>query len=144
MAGIQGLIGAAPRYARMLRSQYWAPEKLDRYVEASLTRSLAAAMRIPFYRLRLNGLTPQAGELQSLPILPARSDSHPLGLGTIVTRPSDRSRHSRAYLGIHREAGWLLLRCSPSGQPVRGARQVSARERMEPHPAQRLAYVDQN
>jgi phenylacetate-coenzyme A ligase PaaK-like adenylate-forming protein len=70
MAGIPGLIRAAPRYALMLRSQYWAPEKLRRYVEANLARSFAAAMHIPFYRRRLNGVTPQPGDLQSLPILP--------------------------------------------------------------------------
>ena len=38
MAEIQGLIGAVPQYALMLRSQYWAPEKLRRYVETNLAQ----------------------------------------------------------------------------------------------------------
>jgi phenylacetate-CoA ligase len=69
MAGIRGLFGTAPQYALILRSQYWAPEKLHRYIEDRLAESLAAAMRIPFYRERMGGLAPAPGELQRLQIL---------------------------------------------------------------------------
>src|SRR5271156_391961 len=69
MAGVQGLIGAVPLYALMLRSQYWAPEKLHSYLESNLTQSFAAAMEIPFYRERFSGVTPTPKELNKLPIL---------------------------------------------------------------------------
>jgi phenylacetate-CoA ligase len=67
MAEIQGLIGAVPQYALMLRSQYWGREKLNRYVEANLASSFASAMQVPFYRRHFDGVTPR--ELRSLPIL---------------------------------------------------------------------------
>ena len=53
----------------MSRSQYWAPERLHRYVEANLARSLAAASRIPFYRDRFGNHAPEPGKLWDLPIL---------------------------------------------------------------------------
>jgi phenylacetate-CoA ligase len=69
MADSRGLIGAILQYALMSRSQYWAPERLHRYVEAKLTRSLTAAARIPFYRERLGGGAPGLGDLPNLPTL---------------------------------------------------------------------------
>jgi len=53
----------------MLRSQYWAKDKLDRYVEVNLKRSLAAAIEIPFYRERFNSVMPRPGDLERLPVL---------------------------------------------------------------------------
>jgi len=53
----------------MSRSQYWAPERLHRYVEANLARSLAAASRIPFYRERFGNQPPEPGRFRDLPIL---------------------------------------------------------------------------
>jgi len=53
----------------MSRSQYWAPERIHRYVEANLARSLAAASRIPFYRERFANHAPEPGKLRDLPIL---------------------------------------------------------------------------
>jgi phenylacetate-CoA ligase len=87
MAGIRGLLGTAPQYARMLRSQYWAPEKLHRYIEASLARSLNAAMRIPFYRERLGDVAPLPGELGSLPIL-SRAQIPLLSNSVLALHPS--------------------------------------------------------
>jgi phenylacetate-CoA ligase len=69
IADIHSLIGAVPQYALVWRSQYWAPERLDRYVETNLARSLAAATRIPFYRERFGGEAPESGMLRNLPIL---------------------------------------------------------------------------
>ncbi len=53
----------------MLRSQYWAPNKLHRYVDANLARSLAAASQLPFYRERFGGDAIEPRNLQRLPIL---------------------------------------------------------------------------
>ncbi len=53
----------------MSRSQYWAPERLHRYVEGNLARSLAAAWRIPFYCERYGNHAPEPGKLRDLPIL---------------------------------------------------------------------------
>jgi phenylacetate-CoA ligase len=69
IADIRALIGAVPQYAVISRSQYWAPERLHRYVEAHLARSLAAASHIPFYRQRFGNHAPEPGQLRDLPIL---------------------------------------------------------------------------
>ena len=65
----QGLFGAAPRYLRLLRSQYWPPERLRRYAEDHLAATMAAAIAIPFYRGRFHG-TPRTDDLARLPVLP--------------------------------------------------------------------------
>ncbi len=65
-----GIFAAIPQYALMLRSQYWSPEKLNRYVAKHLDATLGAALRIPFYRERFGPNGVHAHDLKSLPILP--------------------------------------------------------------------------
>lgn len=97
IADIRGLIGAVPQYALMSRSQYWAPERLHRYVATSLTRSLAAASRIPFYRERLGSDVPEPGKFRSLPILSRAQVPHLLN--------SVLAMDSRSNLTPYRSAG---------------------------------------
>src|SRR5439155_23043297 len=75
MARFRGLPGAFPRYLRLLRTQYWHPEKLRKYVDERLRGSLAAAVRIPFYRDRFSSAESRDLTLRSLPILPRRQVS---------------------------------------------------------------------
>src|SRR6266849_5099083 len=70
MVRFRGLPSAFPRYLRLLRSQYWHPEKLRKYVDKRLQESLAAAVRIPFYRERFGSADSRALAFGSLPILP--------------------------------------------------------------------------
>jgi len=70
MQRLDGLIGAIPQYLLMLRSQYWSQEKLSRYVNGHLDATLAAALRIPFYRERFDSKVSRSQELTSLLILP--------------------------------------------------------------------------
>ena len=67
MPRFRGLPGAFPRYLRLLRSQYWHPEKLRKYIDNRLHDSLTAAVRIPFYRERFGD---QSRAFVNLPILP--------------------------------------------------------------------------
>jgi phenylacetate-CoA ligase len=62
------LIASAPRYAALLRSQYWPAHRLEAYREQHLNRTLSAAIKIPFYAERL-GAAPRAEDLERLPIL---------------------------------------------------------------------------
>jgi phenylacetate-CoA ligase len=68
MSAIARLAEAVPRYAALLRSQYWQPEKLASYREQQLEKTLRAALRIPFYAERL-GAAPRPAGLPRLPIL---------------------------------------------------------------------------
>jgi phenylacetate-CoA ligase len=135
IADIQGLVGALPQYALMSRSQYWAPERLHRYVEASLTRSLAAASRIPFYRERLGSDAPEPGKFRNLPILsraqvpfllnsvramdPSRSNLTPyrsagstgMPVG-FLWDPRHQSSRLAARVRYLRANGWSPIRCS--------------------------------
>jgi hypothetical protein len=63
---------AAPRYAFLLRSQYWSDDQRREYTHRRLARTLEAAAKIPFYWDRLGG-TPKADDFARLPIL-ERSD----------------------------------------------------------------------
>jgi len=78
VSAIARLIEAAPRYAALLRSQYWRPDKLESYRQQQLERTLRAAARIPFYAERL-ATAPRAEDLRRLPVL-KRSDIQPLSL----------------------------------------------------------------
>jgi phenylacetate-CoA ligase len=62
------LLSAVPRYAVLMRSQYWPAERLEAYRRARLFRTFAAAMRIPFYANRF-GAMPLTSDLPHLPIL---------------------------------------------------------------------------
>jgi phenylacetate-CoA ligase len=70
MALYRGLLAASPRYVRLLRSQYWHPEKLRKYIEMRLRDSLEAAVRIPFYRERFGSARARSLAHGSLPVLP--------------------------------------------------------------------------
>jgi phenylacetate-CoA ligase len=68
MSVLATLLDAAPRYAALIRSQYWTPEKLGAYRDAQLRKTLAAAAGIPFYAERL-GRNPRIEEFRQLPVL---------------------------------------------------------------------------
>ena len=72
MRRFRGLPGAFPRYLRLLRTQYWHPDRLQKYVDQRLRGSLGAAVRIPFYRERFGIADARDLSLSSLPILPRR------------------------------------------------------------------------
>jgi len=61
-------LDAAPRYAFLLRSQYWKAGQLRAYTERQLERTLKAAARIPFYAAHFGG-NPGPENLALLPIL---------------------------------------------------------------------------
>jgi phenylacetate-CoA ligase len=62
------LVGAGAELFRYQFAQYWRSERLEAYRNSQLTRTLAAAARIPFYADRFRGI-PRADELAKLPIL---------------------------------------------------------------------------
>jgi len=68
VGGFARLVEAAPRYAALLRSQYWKPDQLAAYRAKQLEKTFRAAARIPFYADRF-GAAPQAVDLTQLPIL---------------------------------------------------------------------------
>ncbi len=68
MGGLARLVEAAPRFAALLRSQYWKPEQLASYRTQLLEKTLRAAMRTPFYAERF-GPSPGPADLLRLPIL---------------------------------------------------------------------------
>jgi len=86
VSAIARLVEAAPRYAALLRSQYWTPEKLASYREQQLEKTLRAATKIPFYAERL-GSAPRAGNLRQLPIL-KRADVHALSESVVTLYPA--------------------------------------------------------
>ncbi len=85
MSAIARLVEAAPRYAALLRSQYWQPEQLESYREQQLEKTLRAAAKIPFYAERL-GTGTYARDLQKLPIL-KRADVEALSLSVCSLQP---------------------------------------------------------
>jgi phenylacetate-CoA ligase len=52
VSALATLLEAAPRYAQLLRSQYWPAERLHAYQEERLKATLTAAAKIPFYAER--------------------------------------------------------------------------------------------
>lgn len=48
MAALRRLLEAVPRYAMLLNSQYWKPDRLRSYTENRLRKTLEAASAIPF------------------------------------------------------------------------------------------------
>jgi phenylacetate-CoA ligase len=66
MPALTKILGAAPRYAALLRSQYWEPERRRVHIQTELAKILKAAARIPFYADRFNG----AADLRSFARLP--------------------------------------------------------------------------
>jgi len=61
-------LGAGPRYAFLLRSQYWKANRLHTYTERRLASTLEAAAKIPFYAERL-GRSLKPRDFANLPIL---------------------------------------------------------------------------
>jgi len=68
MSALAMALDAAPRYAALLRSQYWRPEQLRANTKLQLERTLKAAQKIPFYAARFEG-TPTAEDLGRLSFL---------------------------------------------------------------------------
>jgi phenylacetate-CoA ligase len=88
VSALARLFEAAPRYAALLRSQYWRPERLESYREQQLKKTLSAALKIPFYRERL-GSAPRPEDLPRLPLL-KRADVEPLRQSVISMHPAGR------------------------------------------------------
>ena len=68
MSAFVTLLETAPRYAQLLRSQYWRTEQLHAYQEERLKKTLAAAAKIPFYAERFGDAACLDG-FRRLPIL---------------------------------------------------------------------------
>jgi phenylacetate-CoA ligase len=88
MSSLSMAIGAAPRYAALLKSQYWTPQQLSEYTERQLERTLQAAAKIPFYAARFEG-TPKARDLARLEFL-KREDIKALNLSVRSIHPRVR------------------------------------------------------
>jgi phenylacetate-CoA ligase len=87
--GIAGdLIAAAPRYAMLLKSQYWNLERLNALVNSRLQQTLAAAGAIPFYSRRHGGVGSLA-DFETLPVL-KRCDIAGLNASARKCSPSGR------------------------------------------------------
>ncbi len=86
MAVLAKFLAATPRYVALLRSQYWKPEQLRDYTEASLQKVLAAASRIPFYRERFAAQT-KTGDFDCLPVL-KRADVRELNASVRSIHPA--------------------------------------------------------
>jgi phenylacetate-CoA ligase len=89
MSALSMAIGAAPRYAALLKSQYWTPPQFQSYTERQLEQTLKAAATIPFYAARFEG-TPQAGDLSRLSFL-NRSEIKALNLSVRSINPAVRN-----------------------------------------------------
>ena len=86
MSAFTRLIEAGPRYAALLRSQYWRPEKVASYREQQLRKTMQAALKIPFYREHL-GAAPRPEDLRRLPLL-KRADVEPLRQSVLSMHPA--------------------------------------------------------
>ncbi len=88
MSALGMALGAAPRYASLLRSQYWRSEQLRAYTERHLARTLKAAAKIPFYAASL-GSSSRPEDLARLPIL-ERTDISALNASVRSMFPPNR------------------------------------------------------
>jgi phenylacetate-CoA ligase len=88
MSALGMALDAAPRYAFLLRSQYWKPEQLRAYSERHLGRTLKAAAEIPFYADRLGG-SRKPEDFARLPLL-ERTDISALNASVRSMYPPDR------------------------------------------------------
>jgi phenylacetate-CoA ligase len=98
MSVVATLLGAAPRYVTLQRSQYWSGDRLRTEAEVRLRDTLAAAARVPFYASTFQG-APGPQDLGRLPVLERSAVAalersvrslHPAD----ATFPSDRSSGS--------------------------------------------------
>jgi len=101
MSAALKLLDTAIRYRDLLKSQYWEPERLQRYVSQRLDSMLASAARIPFYNSRLGGM-PHSGDFAHLPIL-RRPDIPELSASVRGLYPPDTTFISDASSG---STGW--------------------------------------
>ena len=88
MSALGIALDADPRYAFLLRSQYWKADQLRAYTERRLARTLEAAGKIPFYADRLGG-SPRPDDFARLPML-ERSDIAAVNASVRSMYPPDR------------------------------------------------------
>ena len=88
MSALGMALDAVPRYAFLLRSQYWKPEQLRAYQERQLERTLRAAAKIPFYAAHFGG-SPRLQDFAQLPIL-ERTDISAINASVRSMYPPDR------------------------------------------------------
>lgn len=89
MSALTKAISAAPRYATLLRSQYWTPERLRAYTEGQLERTLTAATKIPFYSERFEA-NPKVEDFGQLAFL-KRADIKALNSSVRALYPSTKT-----------------------------------------------------
>jgi len=87
------IMRAAPRFMRMLRSQYWPRQTMLEYQRLHLAITLAAAAKIPFYRQRF-GSDPAIEDFAKLPIL-SRAEAAALHDSVRAQLPAD-AQYARA------------------------------------------------
>jgi phenylacetate-CoA ligase len=97
MSALGRALEAAPRYAFLLRSQYWRPERLRAYTERHLERTLKAAATIPFYATHF-AATPKPEDFARLPLL-KRTDIRELNLSVRSMYPPGSRLHWGASSG---------------------------------------------
>jgi phenylacetate-CoA ligase len=125
MTATVGVLGAAPRYASLLRSQYWSPERLHDYVETRLEDTLAAALRIPFYRQRLAEGS-RARDWPTLPVLPRAEVSSLEGSVRSLHSPGARLVTSRTSGSTGMPASFLFDASHQRGRFAARARYLLA------------------
>jgi phenylacetate-CoA ligase len=125
MSAIARLLEAAPRYAKLLRSQYWPQERLASYREQHLKQTLAAARRIPFYAERLDGNAAPV-DLARIPIL-RRSDVEELNQSVRSLYPAGtRFVHSRSSATSGSAVNFIFDRSHQNGRHAARARFLRA------------------
>ena len=125
MSAIARLLEAAPRYGKLLSSQYWPPERLASYREQHLEQTLSAARRIPFYAERLGG-NARPADLARLPIL-RRADVEALNQSVRSLYPADtRFIHSRSSATGGSAVDFIFDRSHQKGRHAARARFLRA------------------
>jgi phenylacetate-CoA ligase len=101
------LIAAGPRYLQLRRSQYWSRDRIESLRRRRLTRTLEAAMKIPFYAQRL-GAMPRPEDLHQLPML-RRADISDLSASVLSVHPPDSSMVNVKTSGTSGHSVQLLM-----------------------------------
>ncbi len=109
MSALARIIEAAPRYAGLLRSQYWCPGQLEAYRARQLESTFRAALRIPFDAERF-GAAPRADNL-SAPVL-RRSEVESLYRSVLSLYPTGSRFVSERSSGTSGVAVTLLFDAS--------------------------------
>ncbi len=121
------LAGAAPRYLALRRSQYWDEETLRRYQHAALSKTLAAAAKIPFYAERF-GAAARTEDFGKLPRL----------------RRLDIRALNESVRTLHRDAGARFTCYSSSGSTGTPAEFLFDRAHQIGRYAARARYLFEN